>query len=58
MQSVQKANTAIIEAARHQPEYRGMGTTVVLAWFQQDCVRIAHVGDSCAYLIRAGQIKQ
>ncbi|KAF3998563.1 Stp1/IreP family PP2C-type Ser/Thr phosphatase [Glaciimonas immobilis] len=58
MQAVRKANTAIIESARQQPEYRGMGTTVVLAWFQEDCVSIAHVGDSRAYLIRNGEMRQ
>lgn len=58
MQAVRKANSAIIEAARREPEYRGMGTTVVLAWFQQDCVSIAHVGDSRAYVIRDGGIVQ
>jgi PPM family protein phosphatase len=58
MQAVRQANSAIIEAARREPEYRGMGTTVVLAWFQQDCVSIAHVGDSRAYLICGSEITQ
>lgn len=58
MQAVRQANSAIIEAARREPEYRGMGTTVVLAWFQQDCVSIAHVGDSRAYVIRGAEITQ
>ena len=57
-QSVRKANTAIIESARQQPEYRGMGTTVVVAWFQQDCVSVAHVGDSRAYVLRGGEMVQ
>ena len=58
MQAVRKANSAIIDAARQQPEYRGMGTTVVLAWFQDDRVSLAHVGDSRAYLIRGGEMSQ
>lgn len=58
MQAVRKANSAIIDAARQQPEYRGMGTTVVLAWFQGDRVSISHVGDSRAYLIRGSEMLQ
>ena len=58
MQAVRKANSTIIETARHHPEYRGMGTTVVLAWFQGDRVSIAHVGDSRAYLLRNGELVQ
>ncbi|MEB0012759.1 Stp1/IreP family PP2C-type Ser/Thr phosphatase [Glaciimonas sp. Gout2] len=58
IQAVRKANSTIIETARQHPEYRGMGTTVVLAWFQGDCVSIAHVGDSRAYVLRNGELAQ
>ncbi|MFC5474653.1 Stp1/IreP family PP2C-type Ser/Thr phosphatase [Paraherbaspirillum soli] len=58
MESVRQANNAIINAARREPEYRGMGTTVVVALFRDDCVDIAHVGDSRAYRFRDGQLEQ
>lgn len=59
MQAVRQANSTIINAARREPEYRGMGTTLVVAWFQPEGgVSIAHVGDSRAYRIRGGLLEQ
>lgn len=59
MQAVRQANSTIISAARREPEYRGMGTTLVVAWFApQGSVSIAHVGDSRAYRIRDGLLEQ
>jgi serine/threonine protein phosphatase PrpC len=59
MQAVRQANSTIISAARREPEYRGMGTTLVVAWFQPEhSVSIAHVGDSRAYRIRHGELTQ
>ena len=43
------ANEVIHEAAANQPQYAGMGTTVVAAIFYDDRVCIAHVGDSRLY---------
>lgn len=56
--SVQRANTAILEAARDRPECSGMGTTVVAAVFHFDRVSVAHVGDSRAYRYRDGALEQ
>jgi protein phosphatase len=51
-ESVQKANAAIFSAARSQPQYAGMGTTVVSALFYDNRVAVAHVGDSRLYRLR------
>jgi serine/threonine protein phosphatase PrpC len=56
--SIQRANSAVIEAARVEPEYHGMGTTLVAALFHNDKVTIAHVGDSRAYRFREGELTQ
>jgi PPM family protein phosphatase len=56
--SVGDANTAIIESARSEPQYSGMGTTVVMALFHHDKVTVAHVGDSRAYRLRQGEFVQ
>src|SRR5205807_3907435 len=40
------------------PERSGMGTTLTAAVFIEDRVVVAQVGDSRAYLIRAGEITQ
>ena len=56
--AIQRANTAILDAAREEPEYKGMGTTLVAAVFRGDRLTIAHVGDSRAYRFRQGEIQQ
>jgi len=43
------ANAAILNAAESQPQYSGMGTTLVFAWFLGEQLYLAHVGDSRAY---------
>jgi PPM family protein phosphatase len=56
--AIQRANTAILDAAREEPDYSGMGTTLVAAVFHGDSLTIAHVGDSRAYRFRDGEIEQ
>lgn len=50
--NVQKANASIFHAAESQPQYSGMGTTIVSALFYDDRVAVAHVGDSRMYRLR------
>jgi len=47
------ANTRVHQMAQ-QPEYAGMGTTVVLALFVHAHITLAHIGDSRAYRFRNG----
>ncbi len=42
-------NAAIFHASQTQEKYSGMGTTLVFAWFLDNRVYVAHVGDSRAY---------
>jgi protein phosphatase len=58
VESIQRANSAVIEAARVEPEYQGMGTTLVAAVFHDDKITVAHVGDSRAYRFREGELTQ
>src|SRR3569623_260450 len=58
VESIAHANASIIEAARVEPQYSGMGTTLVAALFHHDKVTIAHVGDSRAYRLRKGELIQ
>jgi protein phosphatase len=53
-----KANTSIFEAARSQPQYSGMGTTLVVALFFDNRVCVAHVGDSRLYRLRGESFEQ
>lgn len=51
-EKVQKANASIFHAAANQPQYSGMGTTIVAALFYANRVAVAHVGDSRMYRLR------
>ncbi len=55
---VDNANRAIFNAANANPQYAGMGTTLVLAVFREGQLRLGHVGDSRAYRWRKGQLTQ
>jgi serine/threonine protein phosphatase PrpC len=51
-EQVLKANTSIYQAAQSQPQYAGMGTTLVMCLFYDNRVMIAHLGDSRVYRLR------
>ena len=53
-----KANSVINKAAGENPKYNGMGTTCVSAYFVEEGVIIAHVGDSRCYRLRKGVLEQ
>jgi protein phosphatase len=55
---VDNANRAIFNASNANPQYAGMGTTLVVAVFREGQLRLGHVGDSRAYRWRAGQLAQ
>jgi protein phosphatase len=52
------SNRRIYEAAARDPKYKGMGTTIVTAFFTQGGAYLGHVGDSRGYRIREGEIEQ
>ncbi|MCR4303323.1 MAG: Stp1/IreP family PP2C-type Ser/Thr phosphatase [Gallionella sp.] len=49
---IQKANASIYHASQSQPQYSGMGTTIVAGLFYDNRVAVAHVGDSRMYRLR------
>ena len=51
-ESIEKANQAIYNAASCEPDFAGMGTTLVSALFHDNRVTVAHVGDSRLYRLR------
>lgn len=57
-EQVSRTNSAIYNAAESQPQYAGMGTTLVLALFHDDRVTAAHIGDSRLYRLRDGALEQ
>lgn len=56
-ENVQKANASIFHAAQSQPQYSGMGTTVVAGLFYDNRVAVAHVGDSRMYRLRGDEFE-
>ena len=56
--SMTLANQSIFEAASEREEYRGMGTTLVSAYFIEEGLYLAHVGDSRAYRLRGEKLEQ
>ncbi|HEX7640202.1 MAG TPA: PP2C family serine/threonine-protein phosphatase [Burkholderiaceae bacterium] len=56
--AVRRANASILAAARREPDYEGMGATLVIAVLMHDRLTVAHLGDSRAYRFRAGALEQ
>lgn len=55
--ALELANKAVYEQSMLSEEYRGMGTTLVAAFFQKDTVTVANVGDSRAYLFNQSGVQ-
>jgi protein phosphatase len=55
---VEKVHEAVSGAARADRKLAGMGTTFTLARIAGSSLIIAHVGDSRAYLLRRGVLRQ
>ena len=55
---VANANHSIFNAANSNPQYTGMGTTLVMAAFQDDRIMVGHIGDSRCYRLRGEQFQQ
>lgn len=55
-EALTSAGRAIHARAAASPDLGGMGTTAVLAVARGNVLHVAHVGDSRAYLLRAGRL--
>jgi protein phosphatase len=53
-----KANAAIYQTAKSQPQYAGMGTTLVVALFFDNRMSVGHIGDSRLYRMRKEDFSQ
>ena len=55
---VENANHSIFNAAHSNPQYAGMGTTLVVGVFQNDRLILGHIGDSRCYRLRGDEFQQ
>lgn len=53
---IRNAHDLVQKKVRDQPEYQGMGSTMVLAYVRKRLLYWAHVGDSRLYLFREGNL--
>ncbi len=56
--AITAANREVFETAEAKRELAGMGTTLVALLARGERIALAHVGDSRAYLVRSGKIRQ
>jgi len=56
-ENIQKANSSIFHASQSQPQYAGMGTTIVSGLFYDNRVVAAHIGDSRMYRLRGDALE-
>ncbi|MBL7003263.1 MAG: Stp1/IreP family PP2C-type Ser/Thr phosphatase [Gammaproteobacteria bacterium] len=57
-EAIEYANHLVFSTQEAQPEYKGMGTTIVTLLFYNNQVTIAHIGDSRCYLYRNKMLEQ
>ena len=55
---IKAANQQVLRRGEADRELRGMGTTLTALLTAEDKAHIAHIGDSRAYLLRDGSLKQ
>ena len=53
-----RANASIYQSANSQPQYAGMGTTLVVGLFNDNKITVAHIGDSRCYRLRDNRLEQ
>lgn len=56
--AAEAANTAVFQRAHDNLEQTGMGTTLTAFVLEGAVARFAHIGDSRAYLLRDGELRQ
>ncbi len=55
---VREANRVVFARSGEDTKFAGMGTTVTAALASAEALHLVHVGDSRAYLLRAGSLRQ
>lgn len=56
--AIKEANTAVHQRALSQQGLSGMGTTLMVSLLDAQQIYLGHIGDSRAYLLQAGELRQ
>lgn len=56
--AVENTHAELAELAKESPDYSGMGTTLTAVTCAENRLHVVHVGDSRAYLMRGGTVRQ
>ena len=56
--AISAANAKVYSMAKENPDYHGMGTTLVLAVVVGECMHIVNIGDSRIYMVEKKTAKQ
>lgn len=57
-EATEKANSALYQISQHQEDLQGLGSTLVMAFWDKKRWHIINVGDSRAYLFREGALQK
>jgi protein phosphatase len=57
-QAMLRANRLVFRESQSNPDRRGMGTTLTVAWLRDSLLYVGHVGDSSAYHFRNGHLNK
>lgn len=55
---IKEINDLVYEEQLKNEAYAGMGTTITVLWEDDERVILGHVGDSRAYMLRGGELRQ
>jgi serine/threonine protein phosphatase PrpC len=58
VESMRAADKIIVDLVKRNPEFKGMGSTMTVAFVQEGAVYWAHVGDSRLYLLHGDELSQ
>ena len=58
VEAMRAADKIIVDLVKRNPEFKGMGSTMTVAFFQKGLVCWAHVGDSRLYLLHGDELSQ
>lgn len=58
LRRITSANTELGQLAQEDPDLDGMGTTLIAILRARDKLVLAHIGDSRAFVVRAGEVSQ